>query len=168
MKAAGTRTNIRVGELVAGAGIAVELGEEAGHAVRAEGVEPVGGAEDHERHVAAAEDGELHGLLEDARAALGKCILCRFSGGFFLLLCFFGMSDVGCTREETNLARALVGNAADRDLVAAHWRRRVGGAGVGTGTDGKTSTGKTRTRTKKKKAIPLKKTRRKKKKLGRK
>ena len=82
-------TNIGICEFVARTGVAVELGEEAGHAVGAESVETVGGAEDHEGHVAAAEDGELHRLLEDAGAALGKCILGRFSGGFFF--CVFGM-----------------------------------------------------------------------------
>ena len=112
------RTNIGICEFVARTGVAVELGEEAGHAVGAESVETVGGAEDHEGHVAAAEDGELHRLLEDAGAALGKCILGRFSGGFFFA--FLGCSC--CCWKGTNLAGALVCDAADRDLVAAHWR----------------------------------------------
>lgn len=110
------RTNIGICEFVARTGVAVELGEEAGHAVGAESVETVGGAEDHEGHVAAAEDGELHRLLEDAGAALGKCILGRFSGSY---LRFWGFVVDG---RGTNLAGALVCDAADRDLVAAHWR----------------------------------------------
>ena len=112
------RTNIGICEFVARTGVAVELGEEAGHAVGAESVETVGGAEDHEGHVAAAEDGELHRLLEDAGAALGKCILGRFSGGFFLRF----WDAVVVDGRGTNLAGALVCDAADRDLVAAHWR----------------------------------------------
>lgn len=74
------------------------------------------------------------------------------------------MSDVGCMREETNLARALVGNAADRDLVAAHWRRRVGDRD-GDRNGRRDEHGKNED-TNKKKAIPLKKKREERKKKG--